>query len=164
MPVPAFDPTTEVFQPTVAMSSGLLGVRARVLPSVRRVVITSSVAAQAGAGPGIASGSTRGPLPSPVPETFDEVFAAYVMGKKVELHNSDTFVETENPPFTVSHVFPGYVFGSNELALDAEMLQTQNSSNNFLMWGMLGGEAPYPVHGGLRSYRRCGRPAYARRL
>lgn len=43
---------------------------------------------------------------------------------------------------------PGYVFGRNELALDAGMMQTQNSSNNFLVVGLLGGELPFPIHGG----------------
>lgn len=56
-------------------------------------------------------------------------------------------MKTHNPHFTVSHVIPGYVFGCNELALDAATMQTQNSSNNFLMMGLVGGEPPFPIHG-----------------
>lgn len=147
-PVPTFEPTTQVFQPTIKISSGLLQ-SALKSPSVQRVVITSSIVANLGLvpGPGKVSASTRVPLPSPVPDTFDNVFEAYVMGKIVELHNSDSFMKTQNPQFTISHVIPGYVFGRNELILNAAMMHDQNSSNNFLILGMLGAELPFPIHG-----------------
>ena len=66
----------------------------------------------------------------------------------VELHSADEFVKMCSPHFTVSHVFPGYVFGRNELVLDAAAMQTQNSSNNFAMMGMQGVNLPFPIHGG----------------
>jgi hypothetical protein len=72
---------------------------------------------------------------------------AYVVGKLVEMQDTDNFAKL-NPHFTISHVVPGYVFGRNELALDTSMMQMQNSSNNFLMVGLLGGELPFPIHGG----------------
>lgn len=149
VPLPNYEPTTEIFQPTIKISSGLLS-SALKTPSVKRLIITSSIVANLGAvpPPTAVSAKTRVPLPDPVPATFDNVFEAYVLGKIVELHNSDEFVKTHNPHFTVSHVVPGYVFGRNELALDATMMQTQNSSNNFLMLGMVGGELPFPIHGG----------------
>ncbi|ROW11046.1 hypothetical protein VMCG_00939 [Cytospora schulzeri] len=84
---------------------------------------------------------------APGDHTFDDVFQAYTMGKMVELHNSDNFTKTPKPHFTISHVVPGYVFGRNDLALDTAMMQTENSSNNFLMMGILGGELPFPIHG-----------------
>ncbi|KAI1485225.1 putative cinnamoyl-CoA reductase [Biscogniauxia mediterranea] len=149
VPVPTLEPTTQVFQPTVKIASSLLS-SALKTPSVQRVVITSSIVANLGhpPPPTAVSASTRVLLPSPFPSTFDNVFEAYTLSKMVELHNTDEFVKTRNPHFTVSHVVPGYVFGRNELALDAEMMQTQNSSNNFLMIGMVGGELPFPIHGG----------------
>lgn len=73
---------------------------------------------------------------------------AYVVGKLVEMQNSDVFVVTNRPHFSVARVIPGYVFGRNELALNTTMMQTQNSSNNFLMVGLLGGALPFPIHGG----------------
>ncbi|KAI4861049.1 putative cinnamoyl-CoA reductase [Hypoxylon rubiginosum] len=148
VPMPTFDPVTQVFQPTVKISSGILS-SALKTSSVQRVVITSSIVANLGPTPPPTAvfAGTRVPLPSPVPSTFSNVFEAYVMGKMVEMHNSDEFVKTRNPSFTVSHVVPGYVFGRNELALDTAMMQTQNSSNNFLVVGMLGGELPMPIHG-----------------
>lgn len=97
-----------------------------------------------------ASASTRISPPSPLPQKFDNVMEAYVVGKLVEMRDTDNFAraQSKSPHFTISHVVPGYVFGRNELALDTGMMQTQNSSNNFLMVGLLGGELPFPIHGG----------------
>ncbi|KAI1304369.1 putative cinnamoyl-CoA reductase [Xylaria venustula] len=151
-PVPsaAYDPTTEVFQPSVKISSSLLRSALKV-PSVQRVVITSSIVCNLPLGPPPTtpvSASTRFPLPNPIPSTFDNVFEAYIFGKTSELHNSEEFVKTHNPHFTISHVVPGYVFGRNELALDAETMLAHNSSNTFLMMAIMGGEPPFPVHDG----------------
>lgn len=119
-------------------------------PSVQRVIITSSIVSNLGLAPPptTVTASTRAPLPSPVSTTFGDVFEGYITGKMVELHDTDTFIKINNPHFTISHVIPGYVFGCNELALDSVMMQTQNSSNNFLMMGMTGNELPFPIHGG----------------
>ncbi|KAI1248263.1 hypothetical protein MGN70_010512 [Eutypa lata] len=149
VPFPTFNPMTQVFQPTVKNTSGLLSSALKV-PSVQRVIITSSIVGNIGLvpPPTPVSASTRVPLPNPIPSTFGDVFEGYITGKIVELHNTDEFVKTHKPHFTVSHVIPGYVFGRNELALDPVMMQTQNSSNNFLMMGLVGNELPFPIHGG----------------
>ncbi|KAJ8131622.1 hypothetical protein O1611_g2004 [Lasiodiplodia mahajangana] len=150
LPHPAYDPTTEVFRPTLKMSEGLLASALKV-PSVKRVVITSSAVANLPSGPPSetpVSASTRLPLPDPIPSKFDYAFEAYVFGKLVELHNSDEFVKIHHPHFAISHVMPGYVFGRNELALDAAMTQTQNSSNGVIMMAMMGREPPFPIHAG----------------
>lgn len=115
---------------------------------MQRVVITSSIVANLSEGSkGPALASNRIPIPEPLPKSFDNVMEAYVVGNVVEMNNSDAFAEKNEPHFTISHVVPGYVFGRNELALDTTMMQTQNSSNNFLMVGLLGGELPFPIHG-----------------
>lgn len=151
VPVPTYDPTTQVFQPTVALSRALLRA-ARATPSVRRVVVTSSIVANVGLAPGPerASAATRLPLPDPLPEVFGDVFSAYVAGKTVALHDADEMMAAASKPhFTISHVVPGYVFGRNELvSLDADRMRAHNSSNNFLMMGMLGAALPFPIHGG----------------
>lgn len=132
------------------MSAGLLRSALR-SPSVRRVVITSSIVANLNPSPApsaaVASASTRIPPPSPVPKTFGSAMEAYVVAKMVELRDTDQFTRTQSPHFTVSHIMPGHVFGRNELALDTGMMQTQNSSNNFLMVGLVGGTLPFPIHG-----------------
>ncbi|KAI5920843.1 putative cinnamoyl-CoA reductase [Camillea tinctor] len=161
--VPTYDPITQIFQPTVNTTSSLLS-SALKTPSVQRVIITSSIVGNLGhPSPATSvsavsvsavsvsavsvSATTRPLLPNPLPSTFSDVFESYILGKMVELHNTDEFVKTRNPHFTVSHVVPGYVFGRNELALDAAAMQTQNSSNNFLMVGLLGRTLPMPLHG-----------------
>lgn len=150
VPMPYYDPMTEIFQPMEKTTLGLL-TSALKTPSVKRIVITSSVIGNLGVGPlpTIASASTRTPLPDPFPSSFGNPFEAYTLGKMVLLHIADKFTKEHNPHFAISHVVPGYVFGRNELALDANMMQTHNSSNNFLIMGILGGEPPYPVHGQL---------------
>lgn len=149
VPLPQFDPFTDIFQATIRMTSGLLQ-SALKSPSVRRVIITSSIVANTGLipGPEAVSASTRH-LPSnnkPGPGSFGSGMEGYIEGKIVEMHDTEEFVKMQNPHFTVSHVVPGYVFGRNELALDAAMMRTQNSSNNFLMVGLTGGELPFPIH------------------
>lgn len=152
VPMEHFDPKTDIFEPTIKMSLGLLHAALK-SPSVKKVVITSSAVANidlAGGAPGPEkpSVSTRLPLPDPFPETFSNVYEAYQLGKIVELHNSDTFAKAQHPHFTISHIAPGYIFGRNELALDTDMLQTQNSSNNYLVANLLGGDLPFPLLGG----------------
>ncbi|ROV94603.1 hypothetical protein VPNG_09204 [Cytospora leucostoma] len=149
VPDPANEPTTQVFQPTIKISSVLLQ-SALKSPSVRRVVITSSIVANLGLTHGTekVSASTRVPLPNPVPDTFDNVFEAYVTAKLVTLKNEDNFARTQNPHFTISHVVPGYVFGRNELIVDAASIPTpKNSSNHFLGLGFVGAELPFPIQG-----------------
>lgn len=149
VPVPTYDPSTEVFQPTLRNTANILAAALQT-PTVQRVVITSSIVGNLGLvpPPTVVSAVTRVPLPEPLPQTYDDVFGAYITSKMVELHRTDEFVATRSPHFSVAHVVPGYVFGRNELALDADMMQQQNSSNNYLLLGMLGGKLPFPMHGG----------------
>jgi nucleoside-diphosphate-sugar epimerase len=97
----------------------------------------------------VTSPSSRIPPPSALPKSFNHVMEAYVVAKQVELRDTDNLAKDQAKPphFTSSHVMPGYVFGRNELALDTTMMQTQHSSNNFLMVGLLGCELPFPIHG-----------------
>ena len=148
-PVPTHDPMTEIYDPTIKIATNLLS-SALKSPSLQRFVITSSIVANLGltSSSSAVNAYTRPPLPNPVPSAFSNVFEGYVTAKIVELYNTDEFIKTHNPPFTISHVFPGYVFGRNELALDPVAMQTQNSSNNLLMMAMLGTEPPYHLLGG----------------
>lgn len=121
------------------------------VPSVQRVVLTSSIVANLGLPTQpqttTVSAATRVALPGPLPETFADVMEGYILGKLVEMQNTDNFAKTQKPHFKISYVTPGYVFGRNDLCLDSTMMNTQNSSNNFLMVGLLGGELPFPIHG-----------------
>ncbi|VUC37520.1 unnamed protein product [Clonostachys rosea] len=145
---PAFDPKTEIFEPTVKISAAILA-SALKSPSVQRVVITSSVVANVGLDPAsnIPSAATRGTLPDPIPSEFNDIQEAYVLAKMIEVEASKVFVKKHSPNFTVAHVFPGYIFGRNGLIHDATQMQTANSSNTYFILGMLGGELPFPIPG-----------------
>ena len=148
VPAPEYDPA-KVYVPTVKIAESLLS-SALKCPSLQRIVITSSIVANLGLTPSPTdvTASTRPPLPNPIPSSVRDVMEGYVMGKMVAMHNTDEFMRTRNPHFSLAHIFPGYVFGRNELARDPEAMYAYNSSNNFLVLGIIGGEPPIPVHGG----------------
>lgn len=107
------------------MSAGLLQ-SALKSPSVRCVVITSSIVANVSPSPepfaAVTSASTRIPPPSPLPETFRNVIEAYVISKLVKMQDIDKFAKTKTPYFAISPIVPGYVFSRNKLALNARMI------------------------------------------
>ncbi|CAG9942447.1 unnamed protein product [Clonostachys rosea f. rosea IK726] len=144
---PKFDPKTEIFEPTVKSSANLLAAALKAA-SVQRIIITSSTVANIGLVPpsSIPSATTSGVLPDFIP-SFSNVQEAYVLGKMVELKASEDFTKNQKPHFTISHIFPGYVFGRNELILDVTQMRTNNSSNTYFMLGMVGGELPFPLAG-----------------
>lgn len=148
VPLPGLDPRTQVFEPTVRMGAGLLA-SALATPTVRRVVITSSAVANFPLEPSaeVPSAATRVPLPDPMPETFENPSHAYKLAKIAALRDAEAFVRERQAHFTLAHVMPAFVYGRNEFILDASAMRTQNSSNGFLMPGMLGGESPRPVPG-----------------
>jgi len=150
VPVPTYDPVTEVFQPTLRITENLLSSALKV-PTVKRVVITSSIVGNMTPLPDASikvTASSRVQLPNPSPKSFENVFDAYFQAKILELNATDKFVKTNDPSFSVCHAIPGYVFGRNELALDIETFRQGNSSNNFMVLALTGGAIPFPIHGG----------------
>ena len=149
VPAPQYDPKTDVFDPTVKGVDGLLG-SALKTPSVKRVLITSSIVANMAPMPDPtvqATATSRFSLPGPPPDKFTDVFEAYILGKIVEINATDKWIEKHLPHFSVSHVIPGYVFGRNELCLTPEAIKAKNSSNGFLMLALTGGDVAFPIHG-----------------
>ncbi|OJJ02168.1 hypothetical protein ASPVEDRAFT_132281 [Aspergillus versicolor CBS 583.65] len=150
VPVPGYDPLTQIYNPTVQSIPNLLG-SALKTPTLKRLVITSSIVANLAPNPDPAvtsTGATRIPITAP-PETISSPFEAYVLGKIISLNATDEFIAKEKPHFSIAHIFPGYVFGRNDL-LDGEgtELLFQNSSNGYLLGSILGTEIGMPIHGG----------------
>ncbi|KAI0023732.1 putative cinnamoyl-CoA reductase [Xylariomycetidae sp. FL0641] len=146
---PDYDPMKDIFEPTLKMAANLRAAAQRV-DTMERMVIASSIVANLGLVPPeeAVSATTRPDLPEPLPERFDDVFSAYIAAKVLEKRESDEFVKDKSPlRFTISHVFLGYTFGRNELVRDADAMQVSNSSNNFLMKALVGGQLPFPIHG-----------------
>ncbi|KAE8137939.1 hypothetical protein BDV38DRAFT_82114 [Aspergillus pseudotamarii] len=150
VPVPGFDPITQVWEPTIKGVSNLLA-SALKFPNIKRVVITSSIVGNMPPIPDpftTITAASRVPLPGPPPTSFSNLFEAYALAKITEANNTDAFVEKNNPHFSVAHIMPGYVFGRNELALTADQVLKENSSNTYLMAHITGQEIPFPLHGG----------------
>ncbi|KAI1454727.1 putative cinnamoyl-CoA reductase [Annulohypoxylon moriforme] len=149
VPMPWYDAQKDIFEPTRKICLNILS-SALKTPSIQSVVITSSIVGNLGLVPPahVVSATTRMPVPDPLPQTFNNRFEAYVLGKIAQLHDADNFVREKNPPFRVSHVIPGYVYGRNELVHDAKAMNEHNSSNNTLMKAITGGEIEYLVHRG----------------
>lgn len=148
VPVPTYDPVTQIYEPTVQGIASLLN-SALKTPTLKRLVITSSIVATLSPMPDpsvTCTAATRIPITEP-PHTPANVFEAYIFGKIIELNKTDEFVATRNPHFTVAHVFPGYVFGRNDL-LDGDELLTSISSNGFLLASILGQDIGMQLHGG----------------
>jgi nucleoside-diphosphate-sugar epimerase len=90
-------------------------------PSIRRVVITSSVVAvmsdqalSLGDETTIHTASSRlDPVPQP---PFADIRSAYRGAKALALDATDKFLVERNPKFTIVNLMPGYVVGRNEFA------------------------------------------------
>lgn len=148
VPVPGYDPIADVYRPTVEGTANLLSSAQR-YPSIRRIVITSSIAGNLPLIPDanvLVTASSR--VSPPAPDTASNVFEAYIFAKMAEIHNTDQFVDTQNPHFSVAHIIPGYVFGRNELLLGNTDTQAPKSSNGILIASITGHQVPNPVHEG----------------
>ncbi|KAE8369702.1 hypothetical protein BDV27DRAFT_140999 [Aspergillus caelatus] len=147
----AFDAALQdVTYPTIKGVSNLLASAMKV-PSIKRIVITSSIVGNMPPIPDpftTVTAASRVHLPGPPPTGFPNLFEAYALAKITEANQTDAFVENNNPHFSVAHIMPGYVFGRNELALTADQVLQENSSNMYLMACITGKEIPFPLHGG----------------
>ncbi|KAL5328750.1 hypothetical protein ACEPPN_002254 [Leptodophora sp. 'Broadleaf-Isolate-01'] len=114
-------------------------------PSIRRVVITSSVVAVT---PQIAlmngddkntytADSRISPLPTP---PWGSVIAAYCSSKALALNATDKFMDEKKPHFSIVNIMPGLIVGRNELTTVAEDLL--KSTNVFILGPVLGLQVP----------------------
>ncbi|KAE8148349.1 hypothetical protein BDV25DRAFT_158462 [Aspergillus avenaceus] len=150
VPVPGFDPITQVWEPTIKGTANLLSTALK-FPTIKRIVITSSIVGNMPLLPDptkTVTAASRVPSPSPYPTSFPDLFQSYVLTKITEANETDAFVAKHNPHFSVAHIMPGYVFGRNELCLTAEEIRDENSSNRYLMGSITGKDLPFPLHGG----------------
>ncbi|KAE9366925.1 NAD(P)-binding protein [Stipitochalara longipes BDJ] len=115
-------------------------------PSVKRVVITSSIVAILnsdaiihGSKSVITPSSRRSPLPTapygPAPD-------AYRAAKVLALDATDKFIAEKKPNFSIVNLLPGYVLGRNELVKTADELNA--GSNAIVIRLALGTHFPAP--------------------
>lgn len=112
-----------IVEPAVAGTVGILEAALK-SPSVRRVVITSSIYAMIPA-KALTEETPYGTVfdhtsrASVAPGPFDSVMEAYGASKVAALAASDRFMAEQNPHFDLINIGPTFIVGRNELVTDA---------------------------------------------
>ncbi|PQE31375.1 cinnamoyl- reductase protein [Rutstroemia sp. NJR-2017a WRK4] len=145
LPLPFKNPQTEIINPTIQGTLNLLRAALHT-PSLRRIIITSSIVANLPfphptSNPPLTEAETRVPDPQDL-DTITSVFPAYCAAKIATLNATDAFVSTHNPAFDVVRIFPGFVYGRDSRATDIPSLMT--GSNRLLLSTILGQAFPEP--------------------
>jgi nucleoside-diphosphate-sugar epimerase len=120
---------------------------AKKTPSVRRVVITSSIVALVPLTR--LNGTERCDEPVQpydrvpfVPGPYENEFAAYAASKVAALAAAEEWIQTQNPNFDVIHLHPSFVLGRNDLATSTrEALKGTNA----IILGMTLGKKMGPI-------------------
>jgi len=141
-----FNVMTHYVEPAVQGNVGLLKAAA-LSPSIKRIVITSSVAILKRAPEGDATKvgpDDLAPLldPSEYADTKSP-HVAYVESKKQANAAVDEFIAKHNPQFDVVHVLPGFVQGRNETLTSVEELRELRVSSNTVMVNYVLGKKDY---------------------
>lgn len=133
---PTDDPEKTIIQPAI---NGTLSILYSALeePSVKRVVITSSVAAVR---PSEAKVFTPDNIEADPVGPYNSYFEAYGASKKLALARTRDFVANEKPNFSIINVMPSFVIGKNELANTPEAVIS--GSNGMIMSVLLGQQNP----------------------
>ena len=139
----------EIVQPAVRGTLNMLEAAAKV-PSVKRVIVTSSIVAVLE--PGfwtdprdhvVVSLQHRLRDPDRIPISNTRI--AYWVSKIKALNASEEFMEREKPGFELINVMPSYVVGPN--ALDTKPEDILSTTNNMVFPQILGTDVAAPVTG-----------------
>lgn len=136
------DVKKDFVEPALKGTIGILESAAK-SPSVKRVVIASSIVILA---PKEGSTAAVGPddlAPVPDPESIEpETWTAYTASKRLAHNAATKFMEKERPTFDLVRVLPSYVQGRNQLVTDKDKLRA--GSNDVMIDLILGKKAPTP--------------------
>ncbi len=102
----------EIISPALGGTLNLLKAALR-QRSVKRVVITSSLAAVAPTEQRVFTANNVEPTPV---GPYKDAFTAYSASKKLALHGTRKFIAQHDPMFTIINIVPSFVIGKNELA------------------------------------------------
>lgn len=139
------DVRKQFVEPAVQGNLGILE-SATKSPSVKRIVITSSVAILEPAGPGVPAGpdDVATPLDISEYEATTNPWFAYRESKRQSNAAADRFVREKNPAFQVVHILPSFVQGRNESVQSANELRQRVSSNTVMVNYVLGHQSDEP--------------------
>ena len=145
LPLPFLDPQTGIYEPNIKSVNTMLR-SALKEPSVKKLIITSSVFANTPFPPDPNQEVTASSRVPDVPGPFDAMFPAYRAGKIAALNATDRFLEHEQPHFAIVNVFPGFVFGHDDRALTTKDLSA--GTNRILLAAITGQTAKAPLPAG----------------
>ncbi|KAI0114134.1 putative cinnamoyl-CoA reductase [Nemania sp. FL0031] len=137
LPSPFLDPLTGIYQPNINSVTALLSATLKA-PTLKKVVITSSVF---GNSPFPPNPSQRIDAEFRVPNLeipFDSMMPAYWGGKIAATNAIDAFYKEKKPSYSLSVIYPGFVFGTDQRALKTEDFM---SSTNRILLGVITGHA-----------------------
>jgi nucleoside-diphosphate-sugar epimerase len=130
----AKDFEAEIIQPAIRGTLSILN-SALKAPTIKRIAITSSVAAVSPSEPRPYDADNIEPDPS---GPYPHYFAAYAASKKLAYNRTRAFVTEHHPSFSIINVMPTFVFGPNRLATTRRELLS--GSNALVLLRVLGGE------------------------
>ncbi|KAF1980729.1 NAD(P)-binding protein [Aulographum hederae CBS 113979] len=137
---------TEFFiKPAVTGTLGMLKSAAKA-PSVKRIVVTSSIVAIVPYPPGPDVYNAESRTPS-VTEGFSDEFAAYCASKAAALNEAESWMEQNNPSFDIIHVHPSFVEGRDDLVTEAP--KAISGTNAVVLGAVLGSESDSAVRPGV---------------
>ena len=129
---PSDDNEANIIQPAIRGTLSIL-YSALKEPCIKKVIITSSVAAVA---PSEAKPFTADNVEPDPQGPFDNTFAAYSASKKLAYNRTRDFIAREKPNFDIINIMPTFVIGKNELATTCEAVNA--GSNSLAMIPILG--------------------------
>ena len=135
-------------KPAVQGTIGMLESAAK-SPSVRRVVITSSIAAvipfekiMSGSDDHTYTAEDRIPFPD---GPYVNEFHAYSASKTAALNEAEAWMAKTKPQFDLVHIHPSYIEGKDDLVRTKE--EAMVGTNGIVLRAATGVKAPYPVAG-----------------
>ncbi|CAD6581198.1 MAG: hypothetical protein ASARMPREDX12_000389 [Alectoria sarmentosa] len=128
--------------PAIHGTTGILKSALKV-PSIKRVVITSTVLVVLGSSDSeVYNETTIQPIP---PGPFTAPGPAYFASKRLAYRATRDFIATNKPSYTVVNLMPTYIVGRWELASSSAVLT--GGSNGIALSSVIGGSRPYPPPG-----------------
>ncbi|KAI0871047.1 putative cinnamoyl-CoA reductase [Hypoxylon argillaceum] len=145
LPSPFLDPLTGIYQPNINSVTALLNATLKA-PTLKKLVITSSVFGNSPFPPDLSQRITADFRVPNLPGPFDSMMPAYWGGKIAATNAIDAFYKEKSPPYGLSVIYPGFVFGADKRALKAEDFMA--STNRILLGVVTGHAADSPMPAG----------------
>ncbi|KAI1122306.1 putative cinnamoyl-CoA reductase [Nemania abortiva] len=144
LPSPFLDPLTGIYQPNINSVTALLNASLKA-PTLKKLVITSSVFGNSPFPPDLSQRINAEFRVPNLPGPFDSMMPAYWGGKIAATNAIDAFYKDNKPSYSLSVIYPGFVFGADKRALKVEDFM---SSTNRILLGIITGqnaEGPMPA-------------------